>query len=532
MNLAGLVLASANLHPARVAVRMGTDSLTYQEFVDEGARVAAGLADAGVRPGDRVMLFGRNSPDFLVIYHAVVRLGAIFCPVHESFQTAELEYVLDNLEPTVIITDADLLDRLDRCSNRCSSVPVVVRGTRLGEADASYADLGLDAPSVGVVDVAPDDPALICYTSGSTARPHPVTRSHLTETFNAESYASIWDYQSTDVALVALPLSWVYGLSTLSQGLLHVGATIVLHADFVAPDVVKEITTSQVTLFAGTMSMYVAILHELQQHELTLPSLRHVYRGGEPVNAGVVSELERRLSLRLTDAYATTEVAPILAMDPVRDTDAPPGSAGRLVPGAQLRVVNEHGVDVATGEVGEAWAAGIGRMLGYWGEPALTAQQITEDGWFRTGDLVRCDKDGYCYLVGRSSDIIIRNGARIAPAEIESALAAIPGVRDSVAVGVPDEEFGENIIAFLQLSPGSVVTVDDIYDHLSDRIARFKIPGQIHVVERLPVSRNGKTDRVSIRNHALANVGSDYPLFGEPAAFQGDGNLPRLRLVD
>ena len=319
LNLASLVVAAADLHPAHTAVRMESESLTYREFVDEGARVAAGLADAGVMPGDRVLLFARNSIDYLVIYHAVVRIGAVFAPVHESFQTAELEYVLGNLKPTVIITDVELRERLGRCSNLTSSATIVVRGESPDPADVNYAELGRGAMPVGVVRVDPATPALICYTSGSSATPHPVTRSHRTEMFNAESYATIWDYQQSDIALVALPLSWVYGLSTLSQGLLHVGATIVLHRDFVARDVVREIAASHVTLFAGTMSMYVAILHQLQEHEIDLPSLRHLYRGGEPVNVSVVTELERRLSLRLTEAYATTEVAPLVAMDAVRD---------------------------------------------------------------------------------------------------------------------------------------------------------------------------------------------------------------------
>jgi acyl-coenzyme A synthetase/AMP-(fatty) acid ligase len=533
MNLARLVIAAADTDPARTAVRIGRDSLTYREFVDEGARVAAGLVDLGVRPGDRVMLFARNSIDYLVIYHAVARIGAVFAPIHESFQIIELEYVLANLEPAVIIADASLWERL----NRCASVAAGVRFVRLGGEGStahgiSYSDLGRSAEPVDVIDVAPDTPALICYTSGTTDHPHPVTRSHRVEVFNAETYASVWDYRREDIALIALPLSWVYGLSTLSQGLLRVGATIVLHADFVAEEVIGEIERSRVTLFAGTMSMYVALLKELQHLDADLSSLRQAYRGGEPVNVGVVEALERHLGLRLTDAYATTEVAPVLAVQATSEVHAPFGTAGRLVPGAEIRVVDDDGDDVAPGEIGEAWLGGQGRMLGYWREPELTARQVTADGWFRSGDLVRQDEDGFYYVMGRSADVIIRNGAKIAPAEIESALARIPGVRDSVVVGVPDEEFGESIVAFLQLDPGCVVSIDDVYYHLSDRIARFKLPGQIYIVDELPIRRNEKRDRASIRNHAIADLSHDLSPTHGRTRIPPAGGPPRLRLID
>lgn len=501
MNLAELVISAAEQTPDAVAVTMGDDVLTYREFVAEGARMAAGLAAAGVGVGDRVVLFAENCLEYLVIYHATVRIGAVFVPTHASFQTSELRYVVENADPAAVIASTNLWKRLDRSGVVLPEVRISI-GAVSTAGVVELGDLGRGLPAPEVVSLEESSPALICYTSGTTDRPHPVSRSHATEVYNAETYSRVWDYRPTDRALVALPLSWVYGLTTLSQGLLATGATIVLHAAFDANDVLDEVELSAVTLLAGTMSMYVAILHALQHRATDLSSLRHLYRGGEPANLHVVEALERRIGLRLCDGYALTEVAPVLAVDPVRDHDAPAGTAGRLVPGARIRIVGADGSDVPDGEVGEAWIGGPGLMLGYWREPELTSRRMSPDGWFRTGDLLRRGGDDYYFVMGRSSDMIIRDGARVAPAEVEAALVSLPGVAEAVAVGVPDEDFGESIAAFVVVEPDCIVSIDDIYMYLGDRIARYKIPTDIVFVDQLPRRANAKLDRRALRSKA------------------------------
>jgi long-chain acyl-CoA synthetase len=503
MNLAELVLVHAYHNPDRIAVRKGAQSMTYGELKAESDRVAVGLRERGVRRGDRVMMFSENTAEFLVSYNAVARLGAIFVPVHPSFQTDELDYVLANATPQAVIAEPDLLARLVRSESPHLPAIQIVLGPGIGNV-TRYDRLGRDtSATVGIEDMAADDPVLICYTSGTTDRPNPVTRSHDHEIWNAQTYSDVNDYRADDIALVTMPLSWVWGLSTTCQGLLSVGAAVVLHTEFEAGATLDEIEHSGITLFAGTMSMFTAMLSALNERPRDLASLRRLYRGGEPRNNEVARHFEVLTGLPLNDAYATTEAAPILAVDPVRDPTPPMGTAGRLVPGARIRLVDEYGTDVPIGEVGEAWLGGRGIMLGYWNEPALTADRLTSDGWFRSGDLMIQDSAGYYFVVGRSGDVIIRNGAKIAPAEIESALTSLPGVRDAVAVGVPDEEFGESIATFVVLDPGCIVSVDDVYAQLSDRIARFKLPGDIRFVEELPLRRNEKRDRKYLRQYAF-----------------------------
>jgi long-chain acyl-CoA synthetase len=529
MNLAELALARAREAGDAVAVEMGHKKLTYAEFARESDRVAAGLHDLGIRRGDRVLMFSENSIEVLVAYAATARLGAVFTPIHPSFQVGELEYVLANATPKAVIAQRALWKRLQRCHSRhLPSIRIVVDVAH--EDLIRFDGLGLTAPAVCVEPVDDETPVLICYTSGSTDRPHPVTRSHSHEIWNARTYAQVWDYLPSDRALVNLPLSWAWGLSTLAQALLSVGATVVLHKEFTAAETLAEIQSSKISLFAGTMSMYTALLGELDRRTYDLSSLRHLYRGGEPINVEVVKALETRIGLHLSDGYATTEAAPIIAVDPVNHPDAPPGTAGRLVPGAKVRIVDDEGNDVPRGEVGEAWVGGPGIMLGYWDEPALTAAHLTPDGWFRSSDLLLEGDGGYYFVVGRSSDVIIRNGAKIAPAEVESALTSLPGIRDSVAVGVPDEDFGECIVAFVLPDPRCIMSADDVFDHLSDRIARFKLPSVIQFVDELPVRRNEKRDRAEVRKRALAalNLGVAPDVGRLPPADQ----RPHLRLVE
>lgn len=508
MNLADLALRHADTLGDKTAIRMDADSLTYAELARDSERVARGLRDLGVAAGDRVVIFAENRVEYLVAYIATARLGAIFTPIHASFQSHELDFVMSNAAPTVIIAQQHLWERLNRSGAAFPGAHKVVLGPATDDL-LSFDDLGQDSTvPVGTVDCDAGTPALICYTSGTTARPNPVTRAHGHEIWNAETYADVWDYRTEDLALVTLPLSWVWGLSTLCAALLSVGATIVLHREFDSVTTLEEIQESGITLFAGTMSMFVAIHAALQERSYDLTSLRRVYRGGEPLNDEIVRALEVRLGLRLIDAYATTEAAPVIAVDPVRDVNPPAGTAGRLVPGAEIKIVDADGRDVERGEVGEAWLGGKGIMLGYWNAPDLTAARLTKDGWFKSGDYFVEGVDGYYFVVGRSSDVIIRNGAKIAPAEVESALTGLIGVQDAVIVGVPDEEFGELIVAYLVPEPGCVVTVDGIYDQLSDQIARFKLPSHIYFVDEIPTRRNQKRDRAAVRRHAFSTVGA------------------------
>ncbi|WP_368680777.1 class I adenylate-forming enzyme family protein (plasmid) [Rhodococcus opacus] len=508
MNIAELIHRSVRRNPHHIAMTTGEASRSYGELWDETARFAALMARSGVRPGDRVLVYSENRPEIFSIYLAAARLGAIFAPVHSTFKTMELGYVLKNSQAQILFIEEGLAEQLDQGPSFQDLLPESV--VILPPTGTTCQIIDECGPEVGIAQVDADAPALICYTSGSSsATPTPVTRSHDAECWNAVTYADVWDINSWDSVLISLPLSWVYGLSTVGLTALSMGATIVLQPAHGSEPLLPMIEKERVTVFAGTMTMYSRLLAELQECMHDHSSLRRLYIGGEPVVLPVVRLVEHYTGIRPLQAYATTEVAPVLAVDPVRDVAPPEGTAGRLVEGSEIRLVDAEGQDVPDGQVGEAWLRGNGAMLAYWNEPALTASRRTTDGWYRSGDFMWRNPDGYYFLAGRDEDVVIRAGAKVAVIEVEAAIADVDGVDDVVVVAVPDEEFGEAVIAFVVLAPGRSVSVDTIYDDLGKRIARFKLPREICILKEFPLGFTGKRDRRHLRRLAQSQQTPD-----------------------
>jgi len=295
---------------------------------------------------------------------------------------------------------------------------------------------------------------------------------------------------------VALPLSWAYGLSTTTTAMLAAGSTVVLLTHFNPVRVLDTIEHKAITLFAGTSTMFVKMLDVYRKAPTDLSSLRNCYVGGEPINRVVVNEFEGVLGRRLWEGYASTEAFPILVTYPAVDAQAPRETCGRLVPDAEIRVVDADGNPVQDGDIGEAQFTCPGRMVAYYNEPELTSERLTSDGWVRSGDLVRKDGAGFYFVVGRISEMIIRGGANIAPSEVESAIVAVAGVSDATVVSAPDDEYGEAVIAF-------VTTFNDGPDeatlrrHLEAHLASYKIPSRFFFNVRLPSGITGKKDRRS-----------------------------------
>jgi long-chain acyl-CoA synthetase len=507
VNLAELAIDRAADAPHAVAVRFGDRALTYGAFMTESRRVAGGLRELGVVAGSRVLLLAENCPGALVLYHAVSSLGAIFVPVHPSYESRELRYVVDNAAASVTVVSTSTLPTFLHAHRGAETPGVTVVlddpyggpdvARRVTGADLSWSEMSRQGtPLERPVEMDSAAPVLICYTSGTTDTPHPVVRSHGAEVWNARTYASIWDYRRDDIALVALPLCWVYGLSTLSQGLLAAGACVDLLTEFDPENVVDAIATRGITAFAGTATMYARLLQARHVETLRdVTTLRRLYVGGEPTDPALARQVEERIGLPMTQAYAATEAAPVLAVEPRAAGRVPEGTVGRLVPGAEIKIVDHDGSIVAPGNVGEALLRCPGLMTGYWREPELTQQRLTPDGWFKSGDMLVEGADGYHFVVGRSAEIVIRAGMKVAPTEVESALQSIPTVRSAACVGVPDDEFGETIVAFIVPTDGFEISIDDVYDSLSDRIARFKHPSHIFVCTELPIATMGKRDR-------------------------------------
>lgn len=323
--------------------------------------------------------------------------------------------------------------------------------------------------------------------------------SQRSEVYNARTYAATWGLGPGDRGVVALPLAWVYGLSTTTAALLVSGGTVILLDRFHPVSVLDAIEEHAATAMWGTMSMYTKLLEVIRERGQTdLSSLRVVVNGGEPCPPPLVRNFEEYTGVTLLGSYATSEARPVLVVRP-GDKVVPEGSVGQLVPDAEIRLEGPDGREVEIGEPGHALLRCPGQMTAYYGEPELTADRVTPDGWLRTGDILRRDAAGHYFVVGRQSEVIIRSGANIAPAEVESALMSHPAVAEAAVVGVPDPRSGEAVLAYLVAERGTLPREEEIRQFLAQRVAAYKVPQRFVFIEELPRTERGKLDRTALR---------------------------------
>jgi acyl-coenzyme A synthetase/AMP-(fatty) acid ligase len=502
MNYAKFVDETIERYAQSPALSDGTTSLSYEEFGRETERVAGALHALGLEDGDAILLYSENRIEHLVMLVAAARLGLIFAPIHHAFRARELVYALRNAEPKVTFVEPSLLPELMSAMSSAGleRTPTVVTFDESSTEHLTYSHFLEASQPVETIEIDPDHPLLLTYTSGTTSMPKPVLRSHGGERWSAITYGKGWNFQHGDRVLVAMSLAWVYGICSQSQSALASGASIRILPRFHPVRVLELVERERITTFAGSVSMYPILLDVLDEQPFDISSLTKIFGGAEPRNEVAIARTEERFGQRLYEAYAMAECFPILLLTPPSDAEAPSTSIGRPpTPDAEIRLVDANGRDVAAGEVGEAWVRNPGRMLEYYREPELTAQRITEDGWIRTGDLLRRAADGQYCFEGRQTDVIIRGGTNISPLEIESVLMEHPGVRDAVVTGVPHETKGEDIVAGVVLHTADAVTPQDLLDFVARNLSAYKVPQQIVILHETPTGATGKKNRNALK---------------------------------
>jgi long-chain acyl-CoA synthetase len=489
--------------PGAAAVIFGEGRVSYAALDAEIDRITRGLHARGIGAGDHVLALAGNSPALIAIYLAVARLGAVYVPVSPGFRAREGKFVLANAQPKLAFVEDRLLE--DFLSWTGDAAPdLVVLGTGIAQASlpaaaADFEYFGENAVAAPGVDVPDEAGLLLCYTSGTTSTPKPVLHSQRSEMYNATTYAEVWRLGNGVRGVVAFPLAWVFGLSTTTAALLVSGGTVVLLDRFHPVTMLDAIEKHRATAVWGTMSMYTKLAEVIKERGgADLSSLDLAVVGGEPSPPPLLADFEKLTGVGLLGSYATSEARPILVVRP-EDQAAPEGTAGQLVPGADIRLEAPDGTEVAAGETGHALLRCPGLMTEYYGQPELTADRLTADGWFKTGDLLRRDAQGYYFVVGRQSDMIIRSGVNIAPAEVESALVAHPGIADAAVVGVPDPRSGEAIRAFVVAEREAAPSEAEIRGFLAQELAAYKMPQEIIFLDELPRTERGKLDRVALR---------------------------------
>jgi long-chain acyl-CoA synthetase len=484
-SLAQLLTEQAAKQPVHPAILAGDRVISYAEFDDAAARVAAFLFSRGFRAGDRAGVMLANTPEFCIVCYGVLRAGGTVVPMNPLLKSREVEYYLSDSGAGLLFAAADSPGEPapGAAAAGASFVPA-------GAADLA-ALLQAQPPAPGVADRADDDTALILYTSGTTGQPKGAELSHANLRTNAQlSAETLFSLSPSDVVMGCLPLFHVFGLTCGLNTAVNSGATLALLARFDPGQALEIIQDCQVTVFEGVPTMYAAMLHHPDRDRYDLSSLRVCVSGGAALPVELLRGFETAFGTMILEGYGLSETSPVASFNHP-DRERKPGSIGTPVRGVQLRLVAPDGSDVPAGEVGEIAISGPNVMKGYWGRPEATKEAIP-DGWLRTGDLARQDEDGYFFIVDRKKDLVIRGGFNVYPREIEEVLYEHPAVAEAAVIGIPHPTLGEEIGAAAALKPGASATPDELRAFVKARVAAYKYPRHVWLVDALPKGATGK----------------------------------------
>jgi long-chain acyl-CoA synthetase len=467
---------------------------TAAELHERSVRLAGGLVRAGVRPGDCVVVCMTNCPEVLLCYAAAWRCGAVPVPVISAVTPPELRHVLTDSAAVLSVASPASLP-LVAAAAQDLPVRIVLAGPVPADgADVLLAELETGA-AADLVRRDDGDLAALLYTGGTTGRAKGVMLSHAGLHRTARARAQVFASSGTVDLLLALPLSHVYGLlNAVTRMHLPECGFVALQARFDAGGWLSLLAEHRPQAAALVPSMLQLLLPE-DLEGADLSSLRYVTTGGAPLPVAVREEFELRVAgVRVCDGYGCTEVTSTATMNPY---SAPrPGSVGLPLPDVELRVVDELGTPCAVRTDGEVCVRSPGVMLGYWNDSAATAQTVV-DGWLHTGDVGHLDDDGYLYVVDRIKDLIIRGGFNVYPRDVEDVLLAHPAVAQAAVVGRPDPVYGEEVVAYVALRDAA--TADELVRFCAERLGRHKHPREVHIVEAVPLTSVGKTDRKALR---------------------------------
>jgi fatty-acyl-CoA synthase len=493
-------------HPERAAI-VDVDrgrTTTYAELSAGAWRAAAVLKESfGVQPGDRVAVHARNRVEQVEIFFACARLSALLVPLNWRLAAPELADIVADASPRLLICDDDGADALAALPPSICEAPVV-RFDRDAQLPAwSTLCARIAALPLVAADTDEDTPLLVLYTSGSTGRPKGALLTHGTLGWNAINTVVGWGLQPSDCTLTAAPLFHTGGWNVFTLPLLYCGGTVSMTAAFDPGQTLAAVASGHATVLFGVPTMFQAMREHPSFARADLSSLRFAISGGAPCPAPLNQAwLDRGVEFK--QGYGLTEVGPNCFSLPDGGGANHPGSVGVPVPHLRTRVVDGTGRQVAPGEVGELQLQGPTVCAGYWQRPEATAAAITDDGWFRTGDLFSVDPSGWYRCVGRKKEMFISGGENVYPAEVERVLCGIDGVAEAAVVPVGHPRWGEVGHAFLAFRGAEGLPEDAIRALCRGQLAGYKVPRRVSVLEALPTGPTGKIDKRALRDLAGA----------------------------
>jgi long-chain acyl-CoA synthetase len=498
MNVASIIEGHP---PAATALISRGVITTYGELTAQVAALRGALNGLGIARGDRVALLCGNTLEFVVTYFACLGRGIVCVPLNPTAPAPELERELRVVSARAVVIAPSAVagwSGVDR--SHLPSLAHVIATTELAGA-LSYRDLATSA-AAPVIETAADDLAIMLFTSGTAGSPKAAMLSHGNLLANLEQLSQVRKLDGSDVVYGVLPLFHIFGLNVVLAYSLMRGSAIVLIERFDPMTAIETIRDRKVTLIPGAPPLWMAFeqMHGLPSD--TFASVRTALTGAAKMPEHTTKALYERFGLLVTEGYGLTECSPVVTT--TTDVDKATaltkiGSIGRVLPGVEVRIVDDNGENVLQGDSGEIWVRGPNVFRGYFEDAQATARALSPDGWLRTGDVAVVDGDGFLYLVDRAKDLIIVSGFNVYPAEVEEAIGEHAAVAQCAVVGVPHPHTGEAVRAYVVLKPGVNLDEDALIDHCHARLARYKCPTKVLFVDRLPIGSTGKVLRRELR---------------------------------
>jgi long-chain acyl-CoA synthetase len=485
-NLARILTETAHEHGDRTAFKLDAVELTYSMLDESSARVAALLKAKGVAAGDRVGLMLPNVPYFPAIYYGILRAGAVVVPMNVLLKGREVTFYLQDPGAKLVFAWYDFADAAEDGAAQAGAECILVKPGEFEQLVLSH------EPDTEVADRSGEDTAVILYTSGTTGTPKGAELTHANLRRNcAATSVTLAGFSADDVLLGALPLFHSFGQSCTMNSAIMTGATVTMLPRFDPEKALEIIQRDRVTVFQGVPTMYNAMLHADAADATDASTLRLCMSGGAAIPVELIRAFEDKFGCPILEGYGLSETSPVASFNhPDRERKA--GSIGTPIEGVEMQVWDDDGNEVPQGEVGEIVIRGHNVMKGYWARPEASGEAITDDGWFKTGDMAKIDEDGYFFIVDRKKDLIIRGGYNVYPREIEEVLYEHPAVQEAAVVGVPDDALGEEVGAAVVLCKGESLSADDLKAYVKEQVAAYKYPRKIWFVDELPKGPTGK----------------------------------------